>query len=304
MNKNIKVSDNELMKITGADKKLLEIFKLRQQEARAQAQQFKNNFFKKEIRVLGVSGSARDRFDMAQQDSTTEWLLEKALDQAKKLGAKTELLSLRKFRIEPCKACYSTTNAQCHFKCTCYPEGPAGDDMTNKIYDKVMKADVIIFATPVNNFKISSMMSLFLDRLISMDGSLKPALEKDPKNKLVNIMHTKFIENTARLDFGSGFLHRFTGKIAGIITSGHEQGAALAISQLYMTLSHYGMLFPPFSNMYAVNTVCQATYEDAERLEVPCHEQQARILATNLMTAAKVLKRKGDFWWTYDGRSN
>lgn len=271
-----------------------------QKAAKKEAAQIKKHFFAPGIKVLGVSGSNRDEFDMAQEPSTTEWLLNKSLDEAKKLGAETKILQLRKYDIKPCKACYSTTNTQCQFKCTCYPEGKNGDDMTNKIYDMCTWADVMIFATPVNNFKISSLMALFIDRLISMDGSLQPADPKNPKDKTTNKAHTKFVEDHATEEFGSGFLKRFTGRVAGIIVSGHEAGAGMTISNLYMTLTHYGFLFPPFSNMYAMGSICQSTDKDKSQLETPCYETDARLLAKNLITAAKVLKRKNDYWWVYD----
>ena len=176
--------------------------------------------------------------------------------------------------------------------------------MTNKLYDLCLLADVIVFATPIHNFKISSIMSLFIDRLISMDGSLKPANPNDVKNKELNIKHTKFIALTANEEFGSGFLRRFAGKIAGIIVSGHEVGAAMTISSLYMTLNHFGMLFPPFSNMYAINTVCEGTYKDKEKLKNECYEEETRMLAKNLITVAKISKRKNDYWWVYDSGSD
>lgn len=280
------------------------MFRARQREALREAGEFKRRFFKPGIRVLGVSGSARDRHDMAQEDSTTEWLLGKCLDEAKKLGAETRMIQLRKYDIRPCKACYSTTNTQCHFPCSCYPKGEAGDDMTNKLYDICLWADVIIFATPVNNFKISSYMALFIDRLISMDGSLAPADPKDRKNRGLNIAHTKFIAQNGGLKFGSGFLRRFTGKIGGMIVTGHEAGVGMAISQMFMTFNHFGMLFPPFSNMYAMNTACDSTYNDKKKLQIFCHEKEARILAKNLVIAAKVAKRENDYWWVYGGGVN
>lgn len=285
-------------------KKWQKVFAARQAEARAEAEALKKRFFERSIRVLGVSASMRDANDMAQQNSTTEWLLNKSLDEAKKLGAETKLLPLRKYEIRPCKACYSTSNAQCHFKCSCYPEGEKGDDMTNKIYDQCSWADVVLFATPVNNFKISSLMALFIDRLISMDGSLKPADPADSKNKELNIAHTEFIEQHGTAEFGSGFLHRFTGKVAGLIVAGHEAGASLTISSLFLTLNHYGFLFPPFSNMYAMGSVCDNTATDKKKLETACYEDEARLLARNVVTAAKVLKRKNDYWWVYDGRAD
>lgn len=271
---------------------------------RKEAEQIKKNFFAPGIKVLGVSGSARDEGDMAQEASTTEWLLMKSLDEAKRQGAETKLLQLRKHEIKPCKACYSTTNTQCQFKCSCFPEGQEGDDMTNKIYDLMTWADVVIFATPVNNFKVSSLMALFIDRLISMDGSLIPADPDAPKDKDLNKLHTKYVEEHATDKFGSGFLKRMAGKVGGIIVSGHEAGASLTISSLYMTLTHYGFLFPPFSNMYAMGTIRNSTDKDKDDLEGQSYEKDARLLSKNLITAAKVLKRKDDYWWVYDGGIN
>ncbi|MEM2874197.1 MAG: hypothetical protein QW063_02010, partial [Candidatus Nanoarchaeia archaeon] len=73
---------------------------------------------------------------------------------------------------------------------------------------------------------------------------------------------------------------------------------------LFMTLNHYGMLFPPFSSVYAINTICNPTYKDKQVLRSKCYEEEVRRLARNLITAARIAKRKGDYWWQYDGRSN
>ncbi|MEK6968606.1 MAG: flavodoxin family protein, partial [Nanoarchaeota archaeon] len=136
------------------------------------------------IKILGISGSARSEFDYAQEKSNSETLLEQCLKNCKKFGAEVEQINLRDYNIKPCKACYSTVNTQCHYPCTCYKKGTSEeDDMSKILYDKLIAADAIIFATPVNNFKISSYMSLFVDRCISMDGSLSPADSKNPKDK-------------------------------------------------------------------------------------------------------------------------
>jgi len=299
-----KLSDKELMKLTGADERLLKLFKQRQKEALHEAGHIKDHFFSKKIRVLGVSGSRRIVHDCPAEDSTSEWLLDKCLDEAKKAGAEIFKLRLMDYSIEPCKGCYSTTNTQCHYKCTCYPEGEYGDDMTNKLYDAVMWADIIVWATPVHNFKVSSYMSLFLDRLISMDGSISPADPQAVKDKATNVKHTKFIELTGGKEFGSGYLRRFTGKVAGVIVSGHEVGASMTISSLFMTLNQFGMMFPPFSSMYAINTICDPLYADKTKLRSKCYEDEARMLARNLITAAKISKRKNDYWWEYDSKSN
>ena len=293
------------MKELKIDNKTLNMFK----EVRAKAIKeaklmgLKKN---KKFKVLGISGSARSSSDMAQESSNSEELLRRCLNYCKKLGAEIELIPLKDYKIEHCKACYSTTNTQCHFYCSCYPKGtPLADDMSNILYDKVISADAIIFATPVNNFKISTLMAAFIDRCISLDGSLSPANPKDPKNKELNIKHMKFIEKTADSKIpGSGMLRRFSGKIAGVIVTGHEEGASMVISNLFMTLNHFGMQFPSFSSMYAMANVCNSTYEDKKIVLSDCFDYETKLLADNVMLALKNSKNCKPTDWKYDYTQN
>ena len=177
--------------------------------------------------------------------------------------------------------------------------------MTNILYDKILEADAIIFATPVNNFSISTLTKAFIDRCISLDGSLAPADPDAPKNKDLNIKHMKFIELTADNTVpGSGLLRRFLGKVAGIITTGHEAGASMAISNLFMTLNHYGMLFPPFSNMYAMSSVCSPTYADKILITNEHYDESVRLLAENVILAAKITQQTKGTSWKYEYTSN
>jgi len=304
MNKK-RLSDKELMNILKIDSKTLQRFRQIQKETIQEAKTLSLRKNKK-IKVLGVSGSARDEYDMAQESSNSEELLKRCLNHCKRLGADIELIPLRKYDVRYCKACYSTTNTQCHFYCSCYPKGTEnGDDMSNILYDKIIGADVIIFATPVNNFKISTLMATFIDRCISLDGSLKPADPKNPKNKELNKKHMKFIELTADNNIlGSGLLRRFLGKVAGVIVTGHEEGASMVISNLFMTLNHFGMLFPPFSNMYAMSSVCYSTHEDKKIVLSGCYDEQVRLLAENLITAAKSSRDIKSNNWKYEYTEN
>ena len=300
-----KLSDSELMRILEVDAETLSVFKKVREDTIKEAKQLSARR-KGKIKVLGISGSARDEMDMAQESSNSEELLQRCLNYCKKMGAEIELIRLRKYRIEHCKACYSTANTQCHFYCSCYPKGtPGGDDMSNILYDKILEADSIIFATPVNNFKISTLMAAFIDRCISLDGSLKPANPKSPKNKALNIKHMKFIELTADNDVpGSGMLRRFLGKTAGIIVTGHEEGASMAISNLFMALNHFGMIFPPFSNMYAMSNVCKSTYEDKKIVLSECYDDEAKLLAKNVMNCTKAARNIKPTDWKYDYKAN
>jgi len=285
------MEDQKLMKILNINLKTLSRFKQIRKEVMAEAKKLSQKKSKK-IKVLGISGSARDEMDMSQENSNSGELLKRCLKYCTMLGADTEFIQLKKYNIKYCKACYSTVNTQCHFYCSCYPKNtPEGDDMTNILYDKLLAADAIIFATPVNNFKISTLMATFIDRCISLDGSLYPANPASPKDKELNIKHMKFIELTADNNLpGSGMLRRFPGKIAGIITTGHEEGAAMAISSLYMTLNNFGMLFPPFSSLYAMSSVCNSTYKDKPIILSDCFEGEIKALAENVILAAKLTK--------------
>lgn len=302
---NKKISDQELMDILKIDSDTLGIFKDIQSQTIKEAQKLFTPR-KGEIKLLGISGSARDEFDTAQEASNSEELLKLALKKCEDLGAKTELIPLRKYDIKYCKACYSTVNTQCHFYCSCYPKGtPTGDDMTNILYDKIIEADAIVFATPVNNFKISTLMAAFLDRCISLDGSLTPANHKVPKDKALNIKHMEFIKLTADNSIpGTGLLRRFLGKTAGIIVTGHEEGASMAISNLFMALNHFGMIFPPFSNMYAMSSVCKSTYEDKKTVLSDCYIEEAEILAENIINSIKISRAGRASDWKYDYKSN
>ncbi|MEM4248163.1 MAG: flavodoxin family protein, partial [Candidatus Nanoarchaeia archaeon] len=286
--------------------KELEMFKAVQKKALKDAEAYKKRLFSKQIKIVGVSGSMRRANDCPKEESTSEFLLKAALKKAEQLGAKTELIKLRDYEMMPCKGCYSTTNTQCHFPCTCYPyKTKYADDITDKLYWKILDADGIIWATPVHSFKISSLMSIFIDRLISMDGSLSPANPNDAKNKELNIKHTRFIELTADNNvFGSGFLRRFYGKVAGIIVSGHEAGASMAISSLYMTLTHYGMVFPPWSNMYAMSSILKGTYQDKKELETKEYAEEAAQVAENVFNTIKMIKQNPKLLWKYDQSKN
>lgn len=299
-----KYSDEELMKILEVDKKTLERFKQIQRETIKESEKLGQHG--KMIKVLGIAGSGRREFDKAQESSNSEELLRRCLNDCKKLGAKTELIRLTDYDIKYCKACYSTCNTQCHFYCSCYPKGTKeGDDMSNKLYDKILEADAIIFATPVNNFSMSTMMKTFLDRCISLDGSLKPANPKSPKDKGLNIKHMKFIELTANPKIiGSGMLHRFANKTAGIIVTGHEEGASMVMSSLFMTLNHFGMIFPPYCTIYAMSTDCISTYNDKGIVLGDCHDPELKCLAENMVTSVKLTKKINPIDWKYNNKIN
>jgi multimeric flavodoxin WrbA len=74
--------------------------------------------------------------------------------------------------IHPCKACFSTSPALCHWPCSCYPNHSLGQihDWMNDIYPLWVAAHGIMVVTPVNWYHTSSPIKLMMDRLVCADG--------------------------------------------------------------------------------------------------------------------------------------
>lgn len=75
---------------------------------------------------------------------------------AKESGNNVEHIRLAEKQIGYCKGCYA-----CSGSAKCFQK----DDM-NEISEKLLKADVIVFATPVYFYSMSGQLKVFIDRLV------------------------------------------------------------------------------------------------------------------------------------------
>ena len=143
----------------------------------AHAQNIKNcqkatdEYFEKDrpLRALVVHGSGRssDR-SCAYEQSNSMLFLRICIEMIKKeYGDEVEFeeVRLRDYNIEPCNGCVSTCSALCNFPCTCFPFDPMQD-----LYPKVIRSDILVCSTPVNQSAMSTRLKAFCDRLISVDG--------------------------------------------------------------------------------------------------------------------------------------
>ncbi len=105
------------------------------------------------MRVLGIMGSPR-------RQSNTEMLLDKALEGAKEAGAEVEKVLVSKLRISPCLEIYA-----------CFKDGNCSirDDM-QALYDKLLEADHIVFASPIFFYGITSQAKAVIDRCQALWG--------------------------------------------------------------------------------------------------------------------------------------
>ncbi|HTU11813.1 MAG TPA: flavodoxin family protein [Allosphingosinicella sp.] len=128
--------------------------------------------------ILIVNGSSRSEHTCPGEMSKSWRLLEIASEICGVDGVKVEVLNLSRLaseygkHIHPCKACFSTAAALCHWPCSCYPNYSLGQaqDMMNEIYPLWVRAHGIMLITPVNWYATSSPMKLMIDRLVCADG--------------------------------------------------------------------------------------------------------------------------------------
>jgi multimeric flavodoxin WrbA len=99
------------------------------------------------VKVLGIFGSPR-------RGGNTEILLEETLKGAEKEGASIERLYLGDLTITPCKECHGCEDTG---KCILL------DDM-EKIYPKLLEADVVILASPIFFYGVTAWAKALIDR--------------------------------------------------------------------------------------------------------------------------------------------
>ena len=99
------------------------------------------------MKVLGLFGSPR-------RGGNTEILLEKALKGAEREGAEIERLYLSDLKITPCTECHG---------CDSTGDCVILDEM-QKIYPKLLEADIIILASPIFFYGVTAWAKTLIDR--------------------------------------------------------------------------------------------------------------------------------------------
>ncbi|ABU81802.1 flavodoxin family protein [Ignicoccus hospitalis] len=159
------------------------------------------------MKVLGLLGSPR------RYGNSFKGLM-MALKAAERFGAETEWLHLYELDVKPCLGCASEDVKACRYPCV------IKDDM-KIIYDKVLEADGIIFATPVYWYSPSAVMKNVIDRLTALE----------------NMIH---IDGKSWMD----------GKVVGFVATGNDSGAMFAVAQMMSILNSMGAVIPPWSMAY------------------------------------------------------
>ena len=99
------------------------------------------------MKVLGIMSSPRF-------GGNTDLLLDAALNGAQSQGAEAEKIDIAKLRIAPCREIYACLkDGKCVIK----------DDM-DPLYDKLVKADAVIVATPIFFYTVSAQLAALISR--------------------------------------------------------------------------------------------------------------------------------------------
>jgi len=99
------------------------------------------------MKVLGIMGSPR-------RQSNTEILLDRTLEGSREMGAEVEKLAVSELKVRPCLEIYACLkDGRCAIK----------DDM-QWVYEKLLEADHIAFASPIFFYGLTSQAKAIVDR--------------------------------------------------------------------------------------------------------------------------------------------
>ena len=175
-------------------------------------------------RILIINGSSRSEHSCPGEMSKSWRLLEIASKICDAGGVEVDTLDLSRTtseygrNIHPCKACFSTAAALCHWPCSCYPNYSLGQaqDWMNDIYPLWVAARGVMIITPVNWYQATSPLKAMIDRLVCADGG-----NADPSST-----HGKDASQAKALELaGWGYPRHLAGRSFSIVVHGDTEGA-------------------------------------------------------------------------------
>ena len=167
------------------------------------------------IKILAVHGSGRAYPEECNYNSCSQHLLKESLKVVPEIDKEIEIdeVVLNEYNIDACYNCVAITSALCGAPCTCHPV-----DAMQQLYPKLLRADVHLFSTGVNQSMPSSRLKLMFDRMISLDGGVTHGL---PEEKMGDEFIAKMMALSANGE--CAYDQRLYGRVAGyFITSKDE----------------------------------------------------------------------------------
>jgi multimeric flavodoxin WrbA len=193
-------------------------------KAAVEAAQARHDAPDEPCRVLIVNGSPRSEHTCPGEMSKSYRLLEISRAALESQDIAVNVLDLSRLasefgrEIHPCKGCFSTAPALCHWPCSCYPNYSLGQvhDWMNDIYPMWVEAHGVMIITPVHWYQVSSPMKLMMDRLVCADGG-----NPDP-----TLTHGKNAAEAKAIEMkGWGYPKHLNGRVFAVVVHGDVEGA-------------------------------------------------------------------------------
>lgn len=175
--------------------------------------------------ILIINGSSRSEHTCPGEMSKSYRLAKQAEEAIQTdFGLISTILDLSRVtsefgrQIHPCKACFSTAAALCHWPCSCYPNHSLSQihDWMNDIYPLWVEAAGIMIITPVNWYATSSPVKLMMDRLVCADGG-----NPDP-----TLTHGKDAGRAKQVELdGWDYPRHLAGRLFSVVVHGDVEGA-------------------------------------------------------------------------------
>jgi multimeric flavodoxin WrbA len=136
------------------------------------------------MRVLALNSSPR-----GEGESKTGLMLNHLVQGMREAGADVEIVELRKKTIKHCAGCF-----------TCWTKTPGvcihKDDMSGELFPKLLKSDLVVYATPLYHFHVNATMKAFIERTLPIlepfleegeDATKHPVRQEFPKAVLLSV---------------------------------------------------------------------------------------------------------------------
>jgi len=139
------------------------------------------------VRMAGISTTAMD--PNHPRYSTSDALLELALEHGKRAGAITQLIRLSALKVEHCRGYYSKSAQACTWPCSITQMDPT--DQMERVYEAFVHwADVILIATPIRWGNASSLYYKMVERMNCIQNQETIASKHLMKNKVAAFIIT------------------------------------------------------------------------------------------------------------------
>lgn len=174
--------------------------------------------------ILIVNASPRSEHSCPAEMSKSWRLVEHARTACEEEGASVEVLDLSRTtseygrHIHPCKSCFSTAAALCHWPCSCYPNHSLGQvqDWMAEIYPMWVRAHGVLLVSPVHWYSPTSPLKLMMDRLVCADGgNPDPTSTQGKDGKLAKQLELA----------GWPYDRHLAGRLFGVVVHGDAEGA-------------------------------------------------------------------------------